>query len=340
MDNTGYMIRVVRIVILTAFVLSIGMTGYSTIEGWGWLDSLYMAIITLTTVGFGEIRPLSPEGRLFTIFYIFLGAGFVLYMFTAVTEAIVSGQIESFMGRKRMEKRIADLNDHCIIAGFGRIGRSITQILGADYPLIIIEKHKEMEEFLKETRQPYILGDATNDSILEKSGLNRARALVAALPTDADNVYITRTAKELNPDIMVVTRADHEGGRRRLTRAGADHVISPYLIGARRMALILAKPTVTDFLEESLFAGSIDRLLELEEIKIEGASTLDGQDLIEANLSERCNIILLSVKKATGEVIFNPHYMQEINSGDTLVVLGESDALKCLRDLAAPRSLT
>ena len=340
MDNTGYMIRVVRIVIFTAFVLSIGMTGYSTIEGWGWLDSLYMAIITLTTVGFGEIRPLSPEGRIFTIFYIFLGAGFVLYMFTAVTEAIVSGQIESFMGRKRMEKRIADLKDHCIIAGFGRIGRSITQILGAEYPLIIIEKHKEMEEFLKETGQPYILGDATNDSTLEKSGLNRARALVAALPTDADNVYITLTAKELNPDIMVVTRADHEGGRRRLTRAGADHVISPYLIGARRMALILAKPTVTDFLEESLFAGSIDRLLELEEIKIEDTSTLDGQDLIEANLSERCNIILLSVKKAAGEVIFNPHYMQEINSGDILVVLGESDALKCLRELAAPRSLT
>ncbi|HID98296.1 MAG TPA: potassium channel protein [Thermodesulfobacteriaceae bacterium] len=330
----GYVPRVIRLMLFTTFILAAGTAGYRLIEGWAVIDALYMSVITLTTIGFGEIRPLSPAGRIFTIFYIFLGAGFILYLFTAFTEAIVTGQIESYFGRRRMKKKISELRNHYIIAGYGRIGQAIVKILGKEYPLIIIQKDPETETYLEASGHLYIMGDATKDSVLKHAGIKRAKSLVAALAADADNVYLTLTAKELNPEIQVITRADTEGARRRLVRAGADHVVNPYQIGARRMALILAKPTVTDFLEASVCAGSIDRLLELEEIKVEEGSILSGQNLIEANLSEQCNVILLSIKKTSGENVFNPSYMYQIDEGDVLVVLGEAEALKCLERIA------
>lgn len=336
----NYSNQVVRGIILTSLILLFGTLGYYLIEGWNLLDSLYMSIITLTTVGFGETHALSYQGKIFTIFLLLIGVGFILYMFTVLSEVIVSGRIESFLGKRKMEKQIADLHGHYILAGFGRIGTIISQILGSNFSLVILEKDRNMKHELEETGQPYILGDASHSQALKRAGVERARALITALPTDADNVYITLTAKELNPDIMIIARADHPDAQRRLKRAGADHVVSPYEIGARRMALILAKPTVIDFLSESVRTGSIDRLLELEEIMVEKASPLAHQNLIEANLSERCNIILLSIKKKNGEQIFNPRYMEEIGPGDTLLVLGESDALTCLRNIASPGSLS
>ncbi len=336
----SYSNQVVRGIVLTSLILLVGTIGYWLIEGWNILDSLYMSIITLTTVGFSETHSLSPQGRIFTIFLLVIGVGFILYMFTVLSEVIVSGRIESFLDKRKMEKQIADFRGHYILAGFGRIGTIITKILGNAFSLVILEKDQSRELELEETGHPFILKDASHSQALKRAGVERARALITALPTDADNVYITLTAKELNPDIMIVARADHADAKRRLKRAGADHVVSPYEIGARRMALILAKPTVIDFLSESVRTGNIDRLLELEEIKVEPISPLAGQTLIEANLSERCNIILLSIRKKNGEEIFNPRYMEEIDKGDTLLVLGESDALKCLRDLAAFKNLS
>jgi len=335
----SYPNQVVRGIILTSLILLVGTIGYWLIEDWSLLDSLYMSIITLTTVGFSETHSLSPQGRIFTIFLLVIGVGFILYMFTVLSEVIVSGRIESFLDKRKMEKQIADFRGHYILAGFGRIGTIIAQILGNDFPLVILEKDRDRQHELEETGHPFILEDASHSQALKRAGVERAQALVTALPTDADNVYITLTAKELNPDIMIIARADHADAQRRLKRAGADHVVSPYEIGARRMALLLAKPTVIDFLSESVRTGNIDRLLELEEIKVEPASPLAGQTLIEANLSERCNIILLSIKKKNGEEIFNPRYMEEIGKGDTLLVLGESDALKCLREISSQRSL-
>ncbi|MEA3546411.1 MAG: potassium channel protein [Thermodesulfobacteriota bacterium] len=340
MQFFSYSNQVVRGIVLTSLILLFGTIGYWLIEGWSLLDSLYMSIITLTTVGFSETHSLSPQGRIFTIFLLVVGVGFIMYMFTVLSEVIVSGRIESFLDKRKMEKQIADFRGHYILAGFGRIGTIIAKIMGSDFSLVILEKNQNRESDLEETGHPYILEDASHSQALKKAGVERAKALIAALPTDADNVYITLTAKELNPGIMIVARADHADAERRLKRAGADHVVSPYEIGARRMALILAKPTVIDFLSESVRTGNIDRLLELEEIKVEPASPFAGQTLIEANLSERCNIILLSIKKKNGEEIFNPRYMEEIGKGDTLLVLGESDSLKCLRDLAALKSLS
>ena len=338
MNRSSLFSRVIRGFFFSSCIVLIGTIGYSTIENWTLVESFYMAVITLTTVGFGEVRPLSSEGRIFTAFFLLLGGGFILYMFTVITEVIVGGKLESFLGKRRMEKKITDLQGHAIVAGFGRIGCTVVKILGPDEPLLIIESDSNRLEELEQTGHPHIIGDATDEAILRKAGIEKAKALLAALPTDANNLYVTLTAKEMNPGITVVARADHTGAERRLQQAGADKVIAPYLIGARRMALTLARPTVTDFLESSICSGSMDRLLELEEIRVSNTSPLAGLRLETANLREKCNVILLSVKKTDGAMAFNPAPDYQINEGDILVVLAEPEGLDCLRSLTSNNS--
>ncbi len=318
---------------LLVLLLFVGTLGYYLIEGWPFLDAFYMTVITISTVGFGEIHPLSAGGRIFTVFLILAGVGVAIYVFSAVTEVIVSGQIQNLLGRRRLEYKIETLRDHYIICGYGRIGHHICHIISKEVPFVVVENDPERIKALEDDGFIYYQGDATNEDTLKKVGIERARGLVAVLGSDADNVYITLTARSLNPKLFIIARADEEHVVRKLQRAGADKVISPYLIGARRMAMTILRPAVTDFLELATPEANLE--LQLEEVRIRAQSDLVGKKLIESGIRQFSGAIILAVRKVTGEMVFNPPPEYVLEAGDTLVALGDRKGLSRLEDVAA-----
>ncbi len=314
-------------------LICIGTIGYYLIEGWSFSDAFYMTIITLSTVGFSEVHPLSEAGRYFTIFLILGGVGVALYVFSTVTEAVVSGQLQELLGRQRLEAKIGTLKGHYIICGYGRIGQHICRIIAKEVPFVVVESDPERAQQVEKDGYIYFQGDATHEETLKKVGIDRAKGLVSVLGSDADNVYITLTARSLNPKLFIIARADEEHVMRKLERAGADKVISPYLIGARRMALTILRPAVTDFLELATPEANLE--LQLEEVRIQAKSELVGKKLIESEIRRFSGAIILAVRKVTGEMIFNPppEYVLDVN--DTLVALGDRKGLARLEEVAA-----
>lgn len=323
--------RLILAVILIALVIAFGTTGYIVIEGWSFLDSLYMTVITLSTVGYREIGDLSSGGRLFTITLIISGVGTMLYTLSTGAKFILEGEIQQVFGRRRLEKKIKELKDHYIICGYGRMGRIICRELkGKNVRFVVIEKNpdtfKEEEEIL------VLEGDATKDEILKKVGIEKAKGLISVLPTDAENLYVVLSAKVLNPDLLIVARAGEEGSEQKLLRAGADRVISPYHIGGLRIAHTVLKPAVVDFIEFATKSGNID--LQMEEIPIEEGSGLVGLTLDECGIGKELGIIIVAIKRSTGDMKFNPTFRSTIKAGDTLIALGEIAKLKILEDMA------
>ncbi len=315
------------------FLICVGTLGYHLIEGWSLCEAFYMTIITLSTVGFGEIHPLSEFGRLFTIILILGGVGVAIYVFSMVTETVVSGQLQELLGRRRLEHKIAALKGHYLICGYGRIGRHICRIIAKEVPFVVIENDPEIIKEIEKAGFIYIEGDATHEDILKRAGIERAKGLVGVLPSDADNVYVTLTARSLNPKLFIIVRADEERVVRKLERAGADKVISPYLIGARRMALTILRPAVTDFLELATPETSLE--LQLEEVVVKAHSELVGKKLIESGIRQFSGAIILAVRKVTGEMIFNPPPGYILGEDDTLVALGDRKGLSKLEDVAS-----
>ncbi len=319
--------------VLLVLLLFVGTLGYYLLEGWPLFDAFYMTVITISTVGFGEIHPLTSGGRLFTVFLILGGVGVAIYVFSAVTEVIVSGQIQNLLGRRRLEYKIETLRDHYIICGYGRIGHHICHIIAREVPFVVLENDPERIKALEDDGFIYYQGDATNEDSLKKVGIERARGLVAVLGSDADNVYITLTARSLNPKLFIIARADEDHVVRKLQRAGADKVVSPYLIGARRMAMTILRPAVTDFLELATPEANLE--LQLEEVRIRAQSDLVGKKLIESGIRQFSGAIILAVRKVTGEMVFNPPPDYILEAGDTLVALGDRKGLSRLEDVAA-----
>ncbi|NPA49329.1 MAG: potassium channel protein [Thermodesulfobacteria bacterium] len=320
---------------LLILVLFVGTMGYFLIEGWSLFDALYMTIITLSTVGYGEVHPLSEAGRLFTIFLIFAGVGIAFYVFTMVTETIISGQLQDFLGKRRLEAKLETLHDHYIICGYGRIGRHICHIIAKEVPFVVVEKNPQVVKEIEKEGFLYLEGDATHEEVLKKAGIDRAKGLVSVLRSDADNVYITLTARGLNEKLFIIARADEEHVETKLKRAGADKVVSPYLIGARRMALIILRPAVTDFLELVTPEQSVE--LQLEEVRISDRSDLVGKPLLESGIRQFSGAIILAIKKVTGEMIFNPPPDYIFEAGDVVVALGDRKGLARLEEVASGR---
>ncbi|MGB9716604.1 MAG: potassium channel family protein [Thermodesulfovibrionales bacterium] len=320
--------RFLPVIFLVTLIILSGTIGYMLIEGWTFFDSLYMTIITLSTVGYSELGGLSSSGRLFTIFLIIGGVGTVLYSLSAGAKFLLEGELQEIFGRSRLEKRIKELKDHYIICGFGRMGKIIAKELksnGVDF--IAIEKNPvthEKEDFL------IYEGDATHDDILKECGIERAKGLITVLPTDAENLYVVLSAKGLNPNLFIVARAGEEGSEQKLLRAGADRVISPYHIGGLRIAHTVLKPAVVDFIEFATKTGNID--LQMEEIPIPDDSNLVGLTLDQCGLGRELGIIIVAIKRSTGEMKFNPTFRTTIRAGDTLIVLGEVSKLKILEE--------
>jgi len=240
--------RLILSVVLIVLIVSFGTAGYMGIEGWNYLDSIYMTIITMTTVGFKEIHDLSFNGKLFTIILIIGGVGTALYALSTGAKLVLEGELQEIYGRKRLEKKLKELKNHYIICGHGRMGKIISRELkGKNSSLVIIEKRTEI---LEEKEDILILeGDATKDDILKKAGIEKAKCLISVLPTDAENLFVVLSARVLNPALFIVARASEEGSEQKLLRAGADRVVSPYHIGGLRIAHTVLKPAVVDFIE-------------------------------------------------------------------------------------------
>jgi voltage-gated potassium channel len=317
--------------LLIFFVISFGTLGYMLIEGWSLLDSLYMTIITLASVGYKEIHDLSTDGKIFTIILIIGGVGTVAYALTAGARIILEGELQDVFGRKRLEKKIKELKDHYIICGYGRMGKIICRELKEkNRKFLVIEKIpvtlSDKEDML------LIQGDATRDEVLNKAGIEKAKGLVSVLPTDAENLFVVLSARGLNPYLSIVARASDEGSEQKLLRAGADKVVSPYYIGGLRIAHTVLKPAVVDFIEFATKSGNID--LQMEEVGIQEASRLSGLTLDECGIGRELGIIIVAIKKADGGLKFNPTFRSAIHAGDTLIALGETSKLKILEDMA------
>ncbi|MEX2393689.1 MAG: potassium channel protein [Actinomycetota bacterium] len=315
--------------LLLAGAITVGTVGFHLIEGWSFLDSLYMTVTTLTTVGFREVHPLGTGGRIFTIGLILSGVVTLFTTITVVASLILAGDLSEPLRRRRMERRIEGLRDHYIICAYGRVGRATAdefEYQGENY--IIIENEVNLEKLLVERGTPYILGDPSGETVLKEAGIDRAKGLVSAVDSDAINVYITLTARTLNPKLNIVARASSPESVDQLYRAGADRVVSPYVLSGKQMASLALHPSVVDFLDMVTIAPD----LRLEEIVVRQGSPLDGKTVGAAS-NDRGDVTILAVKKSGAALVPSPSSNLVLGSGDLVVALGPS---KVLGELSRP----
>jgi voltage-gated potassium channel len=316
---------------LIILIIAIGTAGYMVIEGWGLLDSVYMTVTTLTTVGYREIHNLSEKGMVFTIILIVGGVGTMLYALSTGARIILEGELREIFGRKKLEKKIGGMKDHYIICGYGRMGKIISKELEAEgVKFVVVEKAPESVEGKADVL--ILKGDATQDHVLKEAGIEKARGLISVLPTDAENLFVVLSARGLNPGLLIVARAVDEDAERKLLRAGATKAISPYHIGGLRMAHTVLKPSVVDFIEFATKSGNIE--LQLQEINLQKGSRLIGSTLQECRIGEDLGVIVVAIKQATGDTKFNPTFRSTLKAGDTLIALGEISKLKELEEMA------
>jgi voltage-gated potassium channel len=322
--NSAHNLKIAVLGILT--VLVAGTAGYRIIEGWPLLDAFYMTVITITTIGFGEVRPLSDEGRVFTLAIIFSGIGMVGYAVITGTGMLIEGEIQKILTRRRSMKSIQKLTDHFIICGFGRMGSFICrQLHERGIPFVVVENRPEIQDRIVEAGHLLSPGDATEEEVLLKAGITRARGLVSVLDSDAENVYSVLTARELNPDLEIIARAGEEAAHKKLLRAGASRVISPYQIGGMRMVMGILKPTVMSFLEVAMDHRQLD--IELEEVRVAEQSTYSGKMLMDTDIRRELNLIIIAIRKADGKMVFNPGPQTVIEDNDTLITMGKRKQL-------------
>ncbi|SMO81011.1 voltage-gated potassium channel [Balnearium lithotrophicum] len=330
-EPVGKFILITSILIGLVLVSTVGI---KLIEGWSWLDSLWHVIITISTVGYGEIHPLSPTGRVFTMLIIVVA--FVVFAYGASTVAtmIFEGELRKIFTVKRMEKMVSKLRNHTIVCGLGRTGQAAVKELWKEkVPFVVIEKDEERIEEAKE-KYPniiYIHGDATEDDVLVKAGVKSAANMIVATANDADNLFITLSAKNLNPRIRIVTRANREENVLKLKRAGATEVILPNIIGGLRMASLAIRPSVVSFLDIVTHHGEID--LRLEEIKVPKGSPFHGKLLKDLDIPKRTGVIVIGIQREDGSFILNPTSTTMVLEGDSLIIIGTKEQAEKLKKL-------
>lgn len=316
-------------VALSLVLICGGSAGYTLIEGWSLMDAFYMTIITLATVGYGEVHAVSFEGRIFTVILILLGVGLFLYVAGNIIQFLVEGSIRSVLGRRKLDTQIKKLKGHYIICGYGRIGRVLARFLVEKYvDVVVIERSQKRVQKMDEDGILYLVGEATDEAVLERAGVHVARGLITAVATDADNVFLVLIAKQLNPDLFVVARASQNTAKKTLLAAGADKVISPYDLGARRMAHAILRPTVIKFLEMAFADETTD--IQMEELYVRQGSRFDGQTLLDSGIRKDYDMMIICISKPDGQMLFNPKADTPIAAGDKMVVVGCARNLKAL----------
>ncbi len=316
---------VFRTTLAGAAVMIIGTIGYMIIEKLSFLNALYMTTITVTTIGFKEIVPLSGPGRIFTIFMAFAGIGTIFLAGTEIARTVVDTNIRRIIGKRRESSMIRLLEKHIIVCGHGRIGQAVTDYLKkAGAPFVVIDSDPEICGILKESGIPFVQGDSTREESLREAGVERARTFLACLGNDAEDVFAILLARQLNPSLRIIAVAREEESIERLRLAGAQTIINPYQLGGARLALSATKPAVMEFIDASLLGGSLD--LELAEIRIEEGSELCNRSLADARVRSEYGIIVVALKK-NEDTIFNPHSGVLIERDDILIALGPPTAL-------------
>ncbi|MBM4327107.1 MAG: potassium channel protein [Deltaproteobacteria bacterium] len=332
--SVTYDTALIKALLALLVVLVFGTLGYRAIEGWDFLDALYMTVITLTTIGFGEVRPLDRVGKIFTLGLIIVGVGVVGYTLVTATRLIVEGEINAIFKRRRSMKTIQRLENHMIICGFGRMGSFICHELHQrGIQFVVVENGQHVQERIVELGYLLSPGDATEEEVLRAAGVDRARGVVSVLNTDAQNVYTILTCKEINPNLDVVARATEDAAVKKLVRAGASRVINPYEIGGMRLVLGILKPTVVSFLEVVMDSRQLN--VELEEVCVAGESVYVGKRLVDTDIRKELDLIVIGAKKKDGTMVFNPGPATVVDAQDTLIAMGKQEMLEIFRERAS-----
>ena len=314
---------------MIAAVLFIGTVGYHYLEGWPYLESLYVATQTVTTVGYGDFPPVSAAGRVFSIVFMLLGVGTVLYGLSLMAQSVIQSGVIEALGVRRKMREMEKLENHYIVCGAGRVGRRIIRMLEKEAkPFVVIERDENRLASV-DSKNHVLVGDATLEENLMRAGVMRAQGLATCLPDDADNVYVVLTARGLNPNLHIVARAVEEQAEPKLIRAGASRVVAPTIIGSQSMGRALLKPAIADFME-SIVAESLD--LVFEEVAIDGSHNFAGKPLRDTNIMSELNLIVVAVRRRSGSLEFHPNGDTVIYEGDLLLVIGAADSVKQLID--------
>ena len=326
--------RLFFIISLLILILLIGAAGYSIIEKWSALDSVYMSVITLSSVGFGEVKTLSANGKIFTIVLIILGIGAVIYGITTITAAVVEGRLKELFRRRKMEHRISNLKGHIIVCGVEETVRPIVEELKMTHsPFVIITNRPDLLLELKGYKDIlYVEGNASEENVLEKAGVKKAKALICAFDNDTQNIFIVLTARGMNPNLRIVARIDEEKSESKFRRAGADAVVCPNRIGGLRMASEIIRPAVVSFLDVMMRGRDI--ALRIEEVPVGRGSSFINQTLVQTGIGKKTGVMIIAIKEhITGRYRYNPTAETKINEGDTLIILGNVEQIESLRKI-------
>lgn len=312
-----------------ACAIALGTLGFHLIEGWSLGESLYMTVQTVTTVGYGDKPPRSAHGRAFATIFMIIGVGTVAYALSSTVQTIVQSEIIATLGARRRHREMSKLQNHFIICGVGRVGRRIVrEMQRAGVPFVAIESDASKVADLLEGSAHVITGDATLEETLRAAGVERAAGLAACLPDDADNVYVVLTARDLRRDLHIVARAVEEQAEPKLIKAGANRVVAPTIIGSHRMAQALIKPALADFMD-SITAENLD--LGFEQLEVDPASHYVGRKLHETNIRSELDVVIITIRRHSGEMVFNPSGDATIEAGDALIAIGRADSLTELK---------